>query len=135
MTISALVLTLFLAWTLLLLVVMEVLRSHLVITGRIRSNGITPDNAGLSPFMRRLARAHANCVEGLPVFGGLLLVALVTGRTEVTDALAPWLLGARIVQSGIHQASTSATAVNARFAAFAVQMAIGIYWVWKLLGL
>ncbi|NMW25060.1 MAPEG family protein, partial [Rhodanobacter denitrificans] len=76
MTISALVLTLFLAWTLLLLVVMEVLRSHLVITGRIRSNGITPDNAGLSPFMRRLARAHANCVEGLPVFGGLLLVAL-----------------------------------------------------------
>ena len=135
MTISALVLTLFLAWTLLLLVVMEVLRSHLVITGRIRSNGITPDNAGLSPFMRRLARAHANCIEGLPVFGGLLLVALVTGRTEVTDALAPWLLGARIVQSGIHLASTSATAVNARFAAFAVQMAIGIYWVWKLLGL
>jgi uncharacterized MAPEG superfamily protein len=135
MTISALVLTLFLAWTLLLLVVMEVLRSHLVITGRIRSNGITPDNAGLSPFMRRLARAHANCVESLPVFGGLLLVALVTGRTEVTDALAPWLLGARIVQSGIHLASTSATAVNARFAAFAVQMAIGIYWVWKLLGL
>ena len=135
MTISALVLRLFLAWTLLLLVVMEVLRSHLVITGRIRSNGITPDNAGLSPFMRRLARAHANCVEGLPVFGGLLLVALVTGRTEVTDALAPWLLGARIVQSGIHLASTSATAVNARFAAFAVQMAIGIYWVWKLLGL
>ncbi|NMW25584.1 MAPEG family protein, partial [Rhodanobacter denitrificans] len=53
----------------------------------------------------------------------------------VTDALAPWLLGARIVQSGIHLASTSATAVNARFAAFAVQMAIGIYWVWKLLGL
>ena len=135
MTISALVLTLFLAWTLLLLVVMEVLRSHLVITGRIRSNGITPDNAGLSPFMRRLARAHANCVESLPVFGGLLLVALVTNRTEVTDALAPWLLGARIVQSGIHLASTSATAVNARFAAFAVQMAIGIYWVWKLLGL
>jgi uncharacterized MAPEG superfamily protein len=135
MTISALVLTLFLAWTLLLLVVMEVLRSHLVITGRIRSNGITPDNAGLSPFMRRLARAHANCVESLPVFGGLLLVALVTGRTEVTDALAPWLLGARIVQSGIHLASTCATAVNARFAAFAVQMAIGIYWVWKLLGL
>ena len=135
MTTSALILTLFLAWTLLLLVVMEVLRSHLVITGRIRSNGITPDNAGLSPLMRRLARAHANCIEGLPVFGGLLLVALVTGRTEVTDALAPWLLGARIVQSGIHLASTSATAVNARFAAFAVQMAIGIYWVWKLLGL
>ncbi|MBZ0134541.1 MAG: MAPEG family protein, partial [Rhodanobacter sp.] len=133
MTTSALVLTLFLAWTLLLLVVMEVLRSYLVVTGRVRSNGFAPDNAGLSPFMQRLARAHANCIESLPVFGGLLLVALVTNRTEVTDALAPWLLGARIIQSGINLASTSVIAVNARFTAFAVQMGIGVYWTWGLL--
>ncbi|MBN8895463.1 MAG: MAPEG family protein [Rhodanobacter sp.] len=135
MTTSALVLTLFLAWTLLLLVVMEVLRSYLVVTGRVRSNGFAPDNAGLSPFMQRLARAHANCIESLPVFGGLLLVALVTDRTEVTDALAPWLLGARVIQSGIHLASTSVIAVNARFTAFAVQMGIGVYWTCGLLGL
>lgn len=135
MTTSALVLTLFLAWTLLLLVVMEVLRSYLVVTGRVRSNGFAPDNAGLSPFMQRLARAQANCIESLPVFGGLLLVALVTNRTEVTDALAPWLLGARVIQSGIHLASTSVIAVNARFTAFAVQMGIGVYWTCGLLGL
>ena len=135
MTTSALVLTLFLAWTLLLLVIMEALRSYLVVTGRVRSNGFAPDNAGLSPFMQRIARAHANCIESLPVFGGLLLVAIVTGRAEITDALAPWLLGARIVQSGIHLASTSVIAVNARFTAFALQMGIGVYWVWKLLGL
>ena len=135
MTTSALVLTLFFAWTLLLLVVMEVLRSYLVVTGRVRSNGFAPDNAGLSPFMQRLARAHANCIESLPVFGGLLLVALVTDRTEVTDALAPWLLGARVIQSGIHLASTSVIAVNARFTAFAVQMGIGVYWTCGLLGL
>ena len=135
MTISALILTLFIAWTLLLLIVMEVLRSYLVVTRRVRSNGFTPDNVGLSPLMQRIARAHANCIESLPVFGGLLLVALVTNRTEVTDVLAPWLLGARIVQSGIHLASTSVVAVNARFAAFAVQMAIGVYWAWELLGL
>jgi uncharacterized MAPEG superfamily protein len=135
MTTSALVLTLFLAWTLLLLVVMEVLRSSLVVTGRVRSNEFTPDNSNISPFMQRLARAHANCVESLPVFGGLLLVAIATGRAEVTDALAPWLLGARVIQSGIHLASTSVIAVNARFAAFAVQMGIGVYWTWLLLGL
>ena len=135
MTTSALVLTLFLAWTLLLLVVMEALRSYLVVTGRVRSNGFAPDNAGLSPFMQRLARAHANCIESLPVFGGLLLVALVTDRTGVTDALAPWLLGARVIQSGIHLASTSVIAVNARFTAFAVQMGIGVYWTCGLLGL
>ena len=132
MSTSALVLTLFISWTLLLLVVMEVLRSHLVVTGRSRSNEFNPENSNLSPFMQRLARAHANCLEGLPVFGGLLVVALITGRTEVTDPLAPWLLGARVVQSSIHLASLSVAAVNARFTAFAVQVAIAIYWAWAL---
>ena len=133
MSTSALVLTLFIAWALLLLVAMEILRARLVLTGRARSNEFTPDNSNASPFMQRLARAHANCVESLPLFGGLLVVALVTGRTGVTDALAPWLLAARIVQSSIHLASTSVFAVNARFAAFAVQMAIAVYWAWLLL--
>ena len=133
MSTSALVLTLFIAWALLLLVVMEILRARLVATGRVASNRFTPDNANISPFMQRLARAHLNCVESLPIFGGLLVVALLTGRTGATDPLAPWLLGARIVQSGIHLASTSNAAVNARFAAFVVQMAIAVYWVFALL--
>lgn len=133
MSTSALVLILFIAWALLLLVLMEALRSHLVLSGHARSNEFKPDNSNVSPFMQRLARAHANCVESLPVFGGLLVVALATGRVGATDALAPWLLGARVVQSCIHLASTSVFAVNARFAAFVVQMAIGLYWVWALL--
>jgi len=130
---SAIVLTLFIAWTLLLLVVMEVLRACLVLTGRARSNEFKPDNSNSSPFMQRLARAHANCVESLPLFGVLLVVALVTGRTEATDASAGWLLGARVAQSSIHLESTSVVAVNARFAAFVVQMGIALYWVWALL--
>ena len=134
MSTSAVVLTLFIAWALLLLVVMEIVRGHLVLTGRARSNEFKPDNSNISPFMQRLARAHANCVESLPLFGGLLLVAMATGRTEATDPLAPWLLGARIVQSSIHLASTSVVAVNARFAAFVAQVAIALYWVWALLG-
>jgi hypothetical protein len=31
--------------------------------------------------MQRLARAHANCIEGLPIFGGLLAIAIMTLRT------------------------------------------------------
>ena len=133
MNATALVLTLFIAWTLLLLVVMEVLRSHLVVTGRMAPNAFQPDNANLSPFMQRLARAHANCVESLPVLGGLLVVALVTGRSGITDPLAPWLLAARVIQSGIHLASLSPVAVTARFSAFAVQIGIAAYWAWALL--
>lgn len=133
MNTSVCVLTLFIAWTLFLLVLMELLRARLVVTGRVKPNQFNPDNANLSPFMQRLARAHANCLEGLPVFGGLLLVAIVSGRTGITDPLAPWLLAARLVQSVIHLASLSVVAVNARFAAFAVQVAIAVYWTWGLL--
>lgn len=130
---SVFVLTGLIAWTLLLLVLMEGLRVRLVARGHVAANAFTPDNRGLSPFMQRLARTHANCIEGLPVFGGLLVVAILTQRTGVTDALAPWLLIARIVQSGVHLASTSIVAVNLRFAAFLAQLAIAVFWTILLL--
>lgn len=122
----------FLTWTLALLVLMEGVRSKLVLTRAVPANGFSPDNAGLSPFMRRLARAHANCLEGLPLFGGFMLLAVVAGKSQVTDPLALLLLAARIVQSIIHLASTSPFAVTARFTAFAVQMGIAVYWAFKL---
>jgi hypothetical protein len=123
----------FIAWTLALLVLMEIIRTYLVLAGKIPANGFTPDNGNLSPFMQRLARAHANCIEGLPVFGGLLAVALILEKTAIIDGLALWFLSARVTQSVIHLASTSLAAVSARFAAFAVQMAIAIYWVIALI--
>jgi len=132
---SVIALTGFIAWALLLLVLMEIIRTALVASGKVAANGFAPDNAGLSPFMQRLARAHANCLEGLPIFGGLLLVALVTGHTSITDPLAYWFLGARLFQSLVHLVSVSAQAVSIRFTAFAVQMVIGLVWAFKLLAL
>ncbi len=126
-------LTGFIAWTLFLLIVMEAIRSRMVVTKEVPANGFRPDNANLSPFMQRLARAHANCLEGLPIFGGLMLVAVISGKSSLTDPLAFVLLGARIVQSSIHLASLSPTAVTFRFSAFAVQMGIGVYWAVLLL--
>ncbi|MBX3690053.1 MAG: MAPEG family protein [Dokdonella sp.] len=133
MTPSSLALTGFITWALLLLVLMEFIRSQLVLRRKVPANGFTPDNASLSPFMQRLARAHANCVEGLPIFGGLLLVALATGRSSITDPLAYVFLACRVFQSLVHLVSLSATAVTVRFTAFAVQMAIGVYWAFCLL--
>ena len=124
----------FLCWTLALLVLMELIRTQLVLTGKVAANGFTPDNAGLSPFMQRLARAHANCLEGLVLFGGFMLLAVVSGRSAVTDPLALMLLGARMLQSLIHLASISPVAVTLRFTAFAVQMAIAVWWAVKLHG-
>lgn len=124
----------FLSWTLFLLVWMEAIRSKLVLTRQVPANGFSPDNAGLSPFMQRLARAHANCLEGLALFGGLMVLAVIAGRSAVTDPLAYVLLAARIIQSAIHLASTSPMAVTARFTAFAVQVGIAIVWSIKLHG-
>jgi uncharacterized MAPEG superfamily protein len=121
------------AWTLVLLILMEVLRARLVLTKAVAANAFKPDNSNLSPFMQRLARAHANCLESLPVFSALLIAALLSGRTGITDPLAPWLFAARLVQSCVHLASLSVLAVNVRFIAFAVQIAIAVYWTWALL--
>jgi hypothetical protein len=129
---TALALIGFISWTLILLVLMEVIRTSLVATGKVPANGFTPDNGNLSPFMQRLARAHANCIEGLPVFGGLLAFAILLDKTAVTDTLALWFLAARVVQSIIHLISTNAIAVTLRFSAFAVQMVIALYWAWQL---
>ncbi|MFC6441438.1 MAPEG family protein [Bowmanella sp. JS7-9] len=120
-------------WTLLLLVWMETLRSKLVISGAIASNQFQPDNGNLSPFMQRLARAHANCVENLPIFASLMLLAISTESHFITDSLAMWLLLSRFGQSCIHLVSLSVWAVNLRFSLFVVQVAIALYWTINLL--
>ena len=132
MTTTLLALLGFLSWTLLLLVLMETVRSKLVLTGEVAANGFNPENSNLSPFMQRLARAHANCLEGLPLFGGFMLLAVAAGKSNITDPLAYVLLTARIAQSTIHLVSTSSPAVTARFTAFAVQIGISVYWAIKL---
>ncbi|MBI2398428.1 MAG: MAPEG family protein [Xanthomonadales bacterium] len=130
---TATALTAFIAWALALLLLMEIIRSQLVLSKQVAANAFVPDNANLSPFMQRLARAHANCLEGLPIFGGLMLVAIATSRTTLTDPLAYVVLAARIAQSTIHLASTSAAAVTLRFCAFAVQLGIASWWSYLLL--
>jgi uncharacterized MAPEG superfamily protein len=130
---SATVLIGLVAWTLFLLILMEVLRTRYVMTKVVAANEFKPDNCNLSPFMQRLARAHANCIESLPIFGMLLMIALLTNRASVTNSMAPWLLAARVVQSCVHLTSLSVSAVNARFIAFTVQITIAVYWSWALL--
>ena len=130
---TVLALTGFIAWALALLILMEALRARLVMIKQVVSNAFRPDNANLSPFMQRLARAHANCVESLPIFGGLMGVALLSGQAALTDPLALWLLACRVLQSACHLASLSVWAVNLRFAAFLVQMVIAAYWAVRLL--
>ena len=131
---SATVLAALIAWILFLLLLMEGMRVRYILSGAVTPSALRADNANLPQFMQRLARAHANTIETFPIIGGLLIVALITGRADVTDGLAVWLLGFRVVQSCIHLVSTNALAANLRFLAFLVQMAIALYWLWMLIG-
>lgn len=119
----------FVAWTLLLMLLMESMRSWLVLSGRKPPDRFRIDGSDVSPFAQRLARAHANCYESFPIVGGLLLLALATNHTTITDPLALWLLAARLAQSITHLLSTNALAVRIRFTFFAVQLLIAAWWV------
>ena len=130
---SAIAVAGFAAWTLALVMTLGIMRTHLVLGGKRRANNFKPDGSDVSAFSGRLCRAHANCYENLPIFASLVLVAMVTGRAEVTDPLALWFLAARIGQSVVHLISTSIAAVTVRFAFFLVQVGIMVWYAFALL--
>lgn len=105
------------------------LRGALALSGKRAPNSFSPAGDDMSPFGRRLTRVHANAYESFPLFGGLLLFALATGHSNVTNGLALWCLGARAAQAGVHLASTSPAAVQIRFGFFLVQVVIWIVWI------
>ena len=132
MNASALALTGYVAWFLVLLLTLGGLRVTAVVTARRAPNSFKPDGSDMTPFVARLVRAHANCYESFPWFGGTLLLALATGSTPITDPLALLVLACRVGQSVVHMSSTSAMAVNIRFTFFLVQVGIVISWLLQL---
>lgn len=133
MTASGLAVLGYIAWMLVLLLILAALRTSLTLSGQRAANSFRPDGADVSEFSARLCRAHANCYEHFPIFCGLLLLALATNRPHITDPLALVMLAARIGQSVTHLISTSVMAVQVRFFFFIVQFVIAVYWVFALL--
>ncbi len=115
--------------TLLLIGMLGALRVSLSLRGKKAPNSFDPSGKDVSEFSARLCRTHANCYESFPYFGGLLLLALATGTTAVTDGLAYYFIGARVMQAVVHLASTSNIAVQVRFAFFLVQVVIAVLWI------
>lgn len=132
MTPTAAALLGFAAWTILLVMTLGVLRTGLVFAGKRKANEFKASGDDLAGFGSRLTRAHANCYENLPVAGAILLYAIATSQTAITDELAFAFLGARILQSLTHLVSTSRPAVLVRFAFFLAQLVIIIIWLLKL---
>ena len=124
----------FAAWTLLLIASVFLYRGMRFLTG-------TPINhwprgnkpADDAPFVKRLEDAHANCLENLPVFAVIVLVAAALGRLADIQALAPWVLYARIGQSLAHLSGTGPVNVFVRASFWSVQLALFGWMLVKLL--
>ncbi|MEZ5596556.1 MAG: MAPEG family protein [Pseudomonadales bacterium] len=133
MTATAHALLGFTAWSLLLVLCIGLFRLYRTASTGKQPNTYLPSGEDLPGLGARLTRAHANTYEFLPAAGAVMLYAIATGQTGVTDGLANYLLGARILQSLIHIASTSVPAVFARFLFFAAQVGIVAWWVYLFL--
>lgn len=96
----------FAVWTVLLLVgTVGVYRWSHILTGRTPIRVWRNDKMDTADWYRRATRAHANCVENLPVFGAVVFalhVAAVAG--PLVDGLSLLVLLARVGQSVIHVA-------------------------------
>lgn len=114
----------FALWTVTLTVLIGGTRAYIAQTTGKAPNTFAASGEDVGGFSQRLARAHANCFENLPVVAAILLSVQVSGMHALSDSLAPWILVARVLQSSVHLASTSVPAVFIRFGFFLVQIVL-----------
>lgn len=125
----------FAAWTLLLVFAVLLYRTGIVFAGRSRANAWTrglPPPAGEPGLVTRLGHAHQNCLEGLPLFATIVLVASLAGKLHVTDTVAMWVLYARMAQSVTHMIGISHWLVFIRANFFAAQLLLYAYMIWGI---
>ena len=136
MSVPLLMLLGFAAWTLLLLMAtVGVYRWSGILLGSAQIASFRADAADGAGWYQRGTRAHANCVENLPVFGVIvfaLQAANVAGA--LVDGLAIAILAARVVQSLVHTGFVQTnTMVAIRFSFYSVQLACFLWLIVMIL--
>lgn len=125
----------FTAWTLLLVLGVVAYRAGMVLGRKRRANAWVRNQPSQDPeLLQRLAHAHANCLENLPLFAAVILVAGLTGKLGLTDPLAGWYLALRICQTTVHLTGTSALQVLLRFSFFVPQLLLLGWMLGRLVG-
>ena len=125
MTIPVAVLLGFAGWTLAtMLITVGWYRGSRIFSAQAAINEFEADAGRATGWYQRAHRAHANCVENLPLYAALVAGITATGVAHpALDALAVILLGARIAQTLTHVAfSTTRLAVAMRLTFFSVQV-------------
>jgi uncharacterized MAPEG superfamily protein len=115
----------FATWTLMLLIAtVGVYRWVKILFWKAPIASFRSDQLEGDDWYRRGTRAHANCVENLPVFGAIVLVISAIGLNgPAVDSLCTIVLIARIIQSLVHVSHVQTDAfVAVRFSFFSVQL-------------
>tara|TARA_R110002074_G_scaffold4426_1_gene21903 strand:+ start:5467 stop:5871 length:405 start_codon:yes stop_codon:yes gene_type:complete len=115
----------FAMWTLtVLLGSVGVYRWSRILTGKVAIKEFRADKVEGDDWYLRAMRAHANCIENLPVFAVIVFVSFVSGASSANlDIMAVGVLVARILQSTIHIAVTPTnTVVLVRFIFYFIQV-------------
>ena len=121
-------LLIYIVWTLILALSYATYRLPLVLTGKKAANHWERGNAVDDPaILVRAKAAHLNCLENLPLFAALVLVAAATGQSETVNAVAGFIVAARIGQSVVHLIGTSSPLVFIRASLFLAQVALMLY--------
>jgi hypothetical protein len=121
----------FAVWTIVVLMAgIGVRRWSLILTGRAQLTDFPADQPHGSTAYRRAVRAHANCVENLPVYGALVLTAFAAQvSAPVMDTLALVFIAARAGQTLVHVLLVETnTTVLLRFAFFFTQI-VAMLWM------
>ncbi|MEE2601612.1 MAPEG family protein [uncultured Alcanivorax sp.] len=121
-------LLIYIVWTLILALSYATYRLPLVLTGKKAANHWERGNAVDDPaILVRAKAAHLNCLENLPLFAALVLVAAATSQSDTVNAVAGFIVAARIGQSLVHLIGTSFPLVFVRASLFLAQVALMLY--------
>jgi uncharacterized MAPEG superfamily protein len=115
----------FSTWTVLLLAAtVGVYRWVNILFSNVPIASFRSDRLEGEDWYRRGTRAHANCVENLPVFGAIVFVITAAGINGATvNWLCTLVLIARVCQSLVHVSHVQTDAfVAVRFSFFSVQL-------------
>jgi len=116
----------FATWTILLLTLtIGVYRWFQIFAGQVPISGFRADQPEGADWYKRSMRAHANCVENLPVFAAIVLALHISGAGgPLADFASIGILVARVMQSTVHVCLPQTDSVVAvRFTFLLVQLA------------
>lgn len=124
----------YIIWTMALAMFYAFPRVPQVLLGKKSADTWERTKAPTDPdFLVRAKGAHLNCLENFPLFAAVVIVAVLMQKTAAVDAVAAYVIYARIGQSVAHILGTSLPLVLIRATLFLVQVLLTFYMAFSLL--